>query len=146
MEEKTFILWPRNEYDEGDTFIDPLAACINQISGHHVNLGFPVGGYWSGIESFRKNPSRPENFFSIDPIGTHIRKAGNYLIGYARGYYAEMGDLPERMTAYVKNNSIAVSGPVYTIYLHEEISVQDQSQYLAQTCVAVSNPKSKSRK
>jgi len=142
-EEKALVLWPRNEYKEGDTFIEPLAAFINQIAEHHINLGFPVGGYWSTMESFAQEPSRPENFFSIDPVGTHIRKAGNYLIGFARGYYGEMSDLPERMTAYAKDNSLNVSGPVYTMYLHEEISTQDQSQYLSQTCVAVSKPRPK---
>ena len=140
-EEKALILWPRNEYNEEDTFIDPLAALINQSRDHHVNLSFPVGGYWSNMESFMREPSRPEHFFSIDPTGTHMRKAGNYLIGFARGYYAEMGDLPERMEAYAKENSLTVSGPVYTMYLHEEISTQDPSQYLAQSCVAVSKPK-----
>ena len=146
-ESKALALWPRNEYKEGDTFIEPLAAFINQAPEHHINLGFPVGGYWSSMEAFINDPSRPENFFSVDPVGTHIRKGGNYLIGFARGYYSEMGDLPERMTAYIKDNSLNVSGPVYTMYLHEEISTLDQSQYLSQTCVAVSrsNPRLKHR-
>ena len=144
-DEKALILWPRNEYEEGDTFIEPLAAFINQAGERQINLSFPVGGYWESIESFMKEPSRPDNFFSIDPVGTYRRKEGNYLVGFARGYYGEMGDLPERMEAYIKENSLTVSGPVYTFYLHEEISTNDPSQYLAQTCVAVSKPKTKSK-
>jgi len=140
-EDKALILWPRNEYQEGDTFIEPLASFVSQTGDQYINLGFPVGGYWDSMERFIKEPSRPDHFFSIDPIGTHIRKAGKYLIGFARGYYAEMGDLPERMAAYAKEKSLTVSGPVYTMYLHEEISTQDPSQYLAQTCVAVSRPR-----
>ena len=142
-DEKALVLWPRNEYQEGDTFIEPLSAFITHAGEHRVNLSFPVGGYWDSMESFMNEPSRPEHFFSIDPTGTHMRKPGNYLIGFARGYYAEMGDLPERMAAYAKENSIAVSGPVYTMYLHEEICTQDFSQYLAQSCVAVSKQKLK---
>lgn len=142
-EEKALVLWSRNEYEEGDTFIEPLTAFINCAAERGVNLSFPVGGYWDDMESFMKNPARPDCFFSIDPTGTHIRKAGNYLIGFARGYYGEMGNLPERMAAYAEENSLAVSGPVYTMYLHEEICTQDNTQYLAQSCVAVSNPRRK---
>jgi len=145
-DEKALILWPRNEYEEGDTFIDPLAAFINQTGDKHINLSFPVGGYWSNMESFMADPSRPERFFSIDPTGNYIRRAGNYLVGFARGYYAEMGDLPERLAAYVKENALTVAGPVYTMYLHEEISTHDPSQYLSQTCIAVSKAKVKLRR
>ena len=137
-EEKALILWPRNEYREGDTFMEPLAAFINKSSEYFVNLSFPVGGYWESMGSFLKEPSRPDHFFSIDPVGTYVKKEGEYLTGFARGYYAELGDLPERMESYAKENSLTVSGPVYTMYLHEEICMQDPTQYLAQSCVAVS--------
>ena len=137
-ENKAMILWPRNVYKEGDTFIDPLAAFIQQTREQYINLSFPVGGYWDSMESFMKEPSRPEHFFSIDPVGTHIRKEGDYLVGFARGYYAQMGDLPERMAAYAKEKSLRLSGPVYVMYLHEEISTSDPEQYLAQASVAVS--------
>ena len=138
---KEMILWPRNEYREGDTFMEPLAAFIRQSAEHHVQLAFPVGGYWGCLESFVREPARPEHFFSIDPIGTHVRREGDYLIGFARGYYGEMGDLPERMASYAKEHSLTISGPVYTMYLQEEICTPDPSQYLAQSCVAVSKPK-----
>ena len=141
MPEMAFVLWPRNEYEEGDAFIDPLAAFINKTEKHHINLCFPVGGYWSSMEAFVKEPARPEHFFSIDPIGTHIQKEGEYLVGFARGYYGEMGDLPKRMTSYTEENSLTFSGPVFTAYLLEEICNQDTSQYLAQTYVAVKKPK-----
>jgi len=136
-EDKALILWPRNEYKEGETFLEPLAAFITQADEHRINLNFPVGGYWDSLESFQNAPSRPDCFFSIDPTGTHIRKEGEYLIGFALGYYGEMGDLPERMAAYAAGSGIAVSGPVYVMYLYDEICTQDPSQYLAQACVGV---------
>ena len=133
----SMILWPRNKYKEGDTFVEPLTSFVNQANGHNINLCFPVGGYHENMESFLNKSGTPEHFFSIDPNGSHTRKAGKYLIGFTRGYYADMGDLPERMAAYAKKNSLNLTGPVYTIYLHDEICVQDPSQYLAQSCVAV---------
>jgi DNA-binding transcriptional MerR regulator/effector-binding domain-containing protein len=142
-EEKEFHLWPRNEYKDGDTFIEPLAAFVRHSGEHHVNLSFPVGGYFDSIESFLRVPDRPDHFISIDPFGKEIRKEGDYVTGFARGYYGEMGDLPEKMDAYIKENSLTVSGPVYVMYLHEECSTQEPSQYLAQASIAVLKPKRK---
>ena len=138
---KTMILWPRNEYQEGETFIEPLANFVNQAESHRINLNFPVGGYWDSLQSFQLAPSQPDHFFSIDPLGTHIRKTGEYLIGFARGNYGEMGDLPERMATYAKNNKLLVTGPVYVMYLFDEICIKENSQYLAQACVAASKPR-----
>ena len=138
LDEKAMIQWPRNEYQEGDTFIEPLSTLISQTGEYHINLSFPVGGYYDDLETFARAPGCPSHFISIDPIGTHIRKAGDYLVGYVRGYYGDMGDLPERMAAYAIENSLIITGPVYIMYLNEEISTKDQSQYLAQSSVAVS--------
>jgi len=138
LEERAMMLWPRNEYKEGDTFLEPLSDHIAHTGEQHINLSFPVGGRHDSMESFRKAPGCPDNFISIDPIGTYVRKGGDYLVGFARGYYGEIGDLPERMIAHAEENSINITGPVYTLYLHEEISTKDPSQYLAKCIIAVS--------
>jgi len=43
------------------------------------------------------------------------------------------------MVAYAKEHDLVFNGPVYTIYLLDEVSIAKKDQYLAQTCVAVSN-------
>jgi len=138
FEERAMFMWPRNEYKEGDSFIEPLAAFVSETGMHHINLSFPVAGFHNDMESFVKSPGQPDHFISIDPIGTYTRKAGDYLVGFARGYYGELGDLPERMAAYAKENSLHLVGPVFTIYLREEICSDDPSNYLAKCSVAVS--------
>jgi DNA-binding transcriptional MerR regulator len=143
LEEKAMTLWPRNEYREGDTFLEPLAAQIAQTGEYHINLSFPVGGYHDSLESLINAPGRPDHFISFDPIGTLTRPGGDYLVGYARGYYGDIGDLPERMQAYAKENSINTTGPVYTLYLHEEISTKNPTDYLAQCSVAISKKRAK---
>ena len=137
LEERSMILWPRNEYKDGETFLDPLSAHIAETTELHINLSFPIAGRHDSIESFRKAPGHPDNFLSIDPIGTYTRKAGDYLVGFTRGYYGEVGDLPDRMFAYAEENNLSLTGPVYTLYLHEEISTKEPSEYLAKCCVAV---------
>jgi len=137
QEETEMSLWPKNEYNEDDTFVEPLAAFIAKSGDYHINLSFPVGGYHESMESYLNAPGRPDHFYTIDPVGTHSRKAGNYLVGFTRGYYADMGDLPERMAAYASENGLVTSGPVYTYYLHDEICMKDHTKYLAQSCIAV---------
>ena len=137
LEDRSMIIWPRNEYKEGDTFLEPLAEHIANTGKYHINLSFPVAGRHDNMDSFRKAPGRPDNFASIDPIGTYTRKAGKYLVGYHRGYYGEAGDLPERMWQYSLENELTLSGPVFTMYLHEEISTSDPSMYLCKCCVAI---------
>jgi len=134
---REMIVWPRNEYKEGDSFLQPLTKHIHDTGEYHINLSFPVAGRHDNMESFLKGPGRPDNFVSIDPIGTYIRKAGDYLVGFARGYYGELGDLPERMDKHAKENDLTLTGPVFTMYLHEEISTSDPSQYLAKCSVAI---------
>lgn len=143
MDEKAMILWPRNEYKDDDTFIDPLAAYVSQTSEYHINLSFPVGGYYDNMDSFVASSVRPNHFLSVDPIGTHTKKAGEYLVGYARGYYGDLGDLPERMLAYAEEHSLSLTGPVYVLYLWEEICTSDTSQYLAQCSTAVTKKRVK---
>ena len=131
------ILWPKNQYQEGDTFVEPLASNIHYAGEHFINLSFPVGGYYDSLESLQEKPDRPDHFISLDPVGKHSRKSGDYLVGYVRGYYGDMGDLADRMLAYAKENKLKTTGPAYVIYLYDEISTKDPSQYLAQCCVAV---------
>jgi len=143
QEERSMILWPRNEYKEGDTFIEPLSTYVSRTGDYHINLSFPVGGYYDDLDTFANEPSRPSHFLSFDPIGTHVRPAGEYLVGYARGYYANLGGLPDRMLEYVYENGINVTGPVYVLYLLEEISTSDPNQYLAQCSIAVGKKRRK---
>jgi len=145
-DDKAMILWPKNEYTEGDSFIEPLTTFIRHTPEHHINLSFPVGGYHKNFESFRKAPGQPDNFISIDPVGIHVRKAGDYLVGFTRGYYGDLGDVAERMFDHAEKNSLRITGPVYTMYLHDEICVKKPEDYLAQTCVAVTKKRTDSKK
>ena len=136
-EERKINLGPPNEYAKGDTFVDALAPLVRQSRDLHINLSFPLGGYFDNLQSFIDNPMRPDRFFSIDPAGSRERTEGEYLVGFSRGYYGEFGDLPQRMAAYAEENSIDIYGPLYVIYLHDEVCVQNPDQYLAQCCIAV---------
>ena len=138
--EWTATLWPRNEYNEDDTFIEPLTKFVNQAEQYRINLGFPIGGRYDSMQTFIQSPGRPDNFFSIDPNGANTRRRGDYIVGFTRGYYGELGDLPERMEQYLKDHNLKAPGSVYLTYPHDEACYKDDDQYLAQVMIAVVKP------
>ena len=145
-DDRPYILGPRNEYEEGETFTDALGKIVRQSKELRLNLSYPVGGYYESMKSILNAPSKPEHFFSMDLAGNSVREAGDYLVGFARGYYGELGDLPHRMAEYAEKNNIALSGPVYAMYLHDELCVKEPKKFLVQCCVAVSKRKQKQRR
>ena len=136
-EDKMYISGPLNDFKESEAFYEPFMRFCRQAEELRINLNFPIGAYHEDMERFLASPGQPDRFISMDPTGNRKRAAGDYLVGFARGYYGELGDLPERMKAHAENNALTLSGPVYTLYLHDEICIKDPSQYLVQICVKV---------
>jgi len=131
------ITGPRNKFKEGKDFYEPFADFCRQAKDLRINLSLPIGSSHDSWDRYVQTPGDPDYFFSIDPDGNGDIPAKDYLVGFTRGYYGRFGDLPDRMMRYIKENSLHVSGPVYTMYLHDEFCMRDPSEYLAQVIVAV---------
>jgi hypothetical protein len=84
-----------------------------------------------------KSPGQPDKFFSLDPLGNCTSGSGKYLVGYTHGYYGEFGRLPQKMEAYAKEHDLICDGPVYTLYLLDEVSVIENDKYLSRLSVRV---------
>ena len=136
--EKKFLLGPRNEWTPGEPFFKYFVDFCKMADDLRINLNYPVGGYHVDFESFEKAPGEPDHFFSLDPTGNKKWKEGKYLTGFCEGYYGRLGDLAERMRVYIKENKLRVEGPVYTLYLLDEVCMTDPDEYLSLICVAVS--------
>jgi DNA-binding transcriptional MerR regulator len=137
MEELPIMVGRTNEFAENSFFYEEYITFCHQSKTQGYNLNYPIGGYFDNMDTFLKSPSLPNRFFFVNPDGEECRPAGRYLTGYTRGYYGRTNDLPERMVAYAKANSIVLDGPVYNIYLLDEISVSDPNHYLLQVTVRV---------
>jgi DNA-binding transcriptional MerR regulator len=111
-----------------------------------VSLSYPVGRYYEDFAAFRAEPERPQRYFSLCPSAADRSSAGCYLIGFARGPYGQFGDLPERLAAYAKERTLTPCGPVYVLYLIDEISTRDPDSYLAQAAVPVTAKRLRSGK
>ncbi|MDR0518731.1 MAG: MerR family transcriptional regulator [Clostridiales Family XIII bacterium] len=124
-------LGPVNDFGERDDFFVGFQNFCMSAMELKMDLCFPVAGYFESAEGFFGQPGRPDRFFLMDPMGREEKEAGVYLYSYLRGGYGEVGDLPERMKAYAEENDIELNGPVYHIFLNDEVSVRDSTEYVS---------------
>jgi len=143
LEETHFVLGGVNDtkFKSDETFYEEFIKFCRSADKRRINLRYPVGGFHDDINSFLSVPSRPDRFFSLDPMGNSARPEGNYLVGYKRGYYGEFGDFPQKMMDYAQENNLVFKGPVYTVYLLDEISIVNPEQYLCRLSVGITTKK-----
>ena len=137
MPEKHIVLGDFNNFGENESFYAELNRFYNAPSEPKIVKSFPVGGFWDSMAKFVSKPSQPMKFFSLDPNGNGLWRAGWYLNGYTRGYYGQTNDLPERMTSYAKDEGLLFTGPVYNVYLSDEFSEPNPNNYLLQVSASV---------
>jgi DNA-binding transcriptional MerR regulator len=137
LPERPIILGGINSFVDSDRFIGEFMRFRTASHSRKLCLSHPVGGYFNNMDIFLAQPSLPTRFFSIDPHGYERRERGLYLTGYTRGYYGQTNDLPARMAKFAKLNGYIFNGPVYNIYLTDEVSELDHSRYLLKAIAAV---------
>ncbi|MCL2165660.1 MAG: MerR family DNA-binding transcriptional regulator [Oscillospiraceae bacterium] len=125
-----------NDFSSG-YFYDAFYRFLNQIKERKIDAAYPVGGYYVNMDAFVRLPGKPSRFFSLVPTGRETTEAGEYLVGYTRGYYGNPGDLPRRMPAYAEEHGWTFSGPVYETYLHDALTVENPDLYLIQVSAQV---------
>ena len=130
-------LGPVNDFSSG-YYYESFFKFIDKMGERNIHSAYPTGGFYDSLDDFVIEPGRPVRYFSHFPAGRDIKKSGEYLVGYARGDYGELGDLPERMRSYAKDNGLLTLGPVYEMYLHDEIALDDPDRYLIQASTPVS--------
>jgi DNA-binding transcriptional MerR regulator/effector-binding domain-containing protein len=135
--ELPLFLGPVNQFaTDGQFYSDFIDFCRTARSGG-INLSYPIGGLYQDIDSFTAAPDQPTRFFSTSPHGSQTKPAGRYLVGYARGYYGALQGLPQRLSQYAAEQGLRLDGPVYVLYVLDEVSVADPNQFLAQASVRV---------
>jgi DNA-binding transcriptional MerR regulator/effector-binding domain-containing protein len=128
---------PKNSFEGTETFYKDFTAFCQYARQYKINLSYPIGGLFESMDAFLEKPSQPAYFFSLEPHGVQQKDSGRYLVAYTRGYYGAVNDVRERITAYAQEHKLECFGPVYVIYVLDEISVGDPDQYLARVCVQV---------
>ncbi len=137
MPEKKILMGNKNNYSNTTGFVREYTRFCNRFQERSRTPSYPVGGYFDSMEIFLSRPSQPCRFFFLDPNGDDCKDAGQYLVGYTRGYYGETNDLPLRMATYAEKNGLEFAGPVYNTYLTTELSERNSSKCLLQVAVPV---------
>ena len=137
LDKLEIVIGPPASFEEGELFYGGFAEYCRQAKYSRVNVVNPIGGYYDSMDHYIEDAVLPQRFFSIAPTGCDCRPEGDYLVGYVQGYYGQWDGLPGRMATYAEENSLECTGPVYAIWLLDEICVPDPAQYLAQVSVRV---------
>jgi DNA-binding transcriptional MerR regulator len=130
-EELPYVLGPVNDFTHSTGFDRPFLHLHDVASQYHIDLNFPIGGLFDSFDKFNDKPSEPTHFFSDDPSGTDKTQAGNYITMYVKGYYGHIDNEPEAMCKYAEEHDLEFDGPVYAVYLIDEVSERDPDEYIA---------------
>jgi len=136
-DDANYVLGDPNDFKNYITFYEEFIRFCRSARKNRINLDFPIGGFHKDMNAFLNAPGWPEHFFSQDPLGNCLCPGGTFLVGYIRGYYGNFGDLPQKMAIYAKDHHLVFNGPVYSLYLLDEISVIKPDQYLSSVSVRV---------
>ena len=137
FDEMSIVIGPVNDFSDTSAFYSVFMEFCAVAKQYRIDLRLPVGGLFTDFDTFCDTPSQPTNWFSVDMNGYDKRPAGKYLSLFHRGYYGETGDLVERMQKYISDNNLTTTGPVYNVYLHDELSINDPDDYLMHCTVEV---------
>lgn len=124
-------------FDKDKSFFNDYLYFCFKPRNPALNLNYAIGGYFESMESFIQHPSKPDRFYSLDPDGGTVRENGEYLIGYTRGYYGTTNDLPQRMLEYAQQHCLTFDGPVYNIFIQDELCITDPNNYLLKVSASI---------
>ena len=137
-DELPIVIGPPNEFFKSGNFYDAFLKFCADANQYRIDLRLPIGGMFKDFETFITEPAAPTNFFSVDPKGFDKRPSGKFVSAFQRGYYGETGDLVERMSSFIRKNDLHPIGPVFHIFLHDELSIEDPHNYLLHATVEIS--------
>ena len=137
LEESRVSLGPLTDFKPGESYHRVFSNYYRIAQRLRVNLSYPIGGYWDTFDEFLESPSRPKRYYSLDPNGIDIMQAANYLLGYTRGDYGVVNDIPLRLQTYASDHRLKVVGPVYQFFPLNELSVENPHDYLSRISVRI---------
>jgi hypothetical protein len=136
-DELPIVIGPENDFGSSPYFYDAFLHFCSVSKQYRIDLRLPVGGMFLNFDKFLSEPSKPEYFFSVDPKGLDKRASGKYVSALQRGYYGQTGNVVERIQNFMQEHELKPAGPVYNMFLHDELSIDNPDNYLMQFTVAV---------
>jgi DNA-binding transcriptional MerR regulator len=123
-------LGPETNFPAHENFYRPFLDFCSWAKDQGLPVSLPIGGSFSSFERFCKRPGAPSNFFLLMDTDNRSGETCETLVAYTRGFYGQTGDIAERLRTALTNKKVEPAGPVLNIFIEDEISVVDPSQYL----------------
>lgn len=139
LPEATMFLGKENDYSDGKSDYDALNIFYEEMHEEYpkLSLNHPVWALYTGERIRNKDWIYPSRFYFYHPKGNQKREAGEYAIGYTRGGYGKCEDLYVRLLNYIEKEGYVVSGDCYEEYVHNEICISDDTNYLIRVMLRV---------
>jgi DNA-binding transcriptional MerR regulator len=138
-EPRVVLLGGLNDYSNERTYYNAFIDFCNTAGENRINLKFPIGGYYNDIQSYRESISKPDRFYSQDPMGNVTLIGGNYIVAYGTGYYSYYhdSDIPEQIEAFARERKLKCVGPVLSSFIINEICMPESKNFGSRSMVAV---------
>ena len=131
------VVGSKNDWEKEPSFYNHFASFCKYVAKEKISLHYPVGGIFECFGTFEENPTKPDYFFSVYPGGNDKMESGKYVTGYAKGSFAKLASISEKLRNFANSENIKLSGKVYVTYLLDEVTQMDESEYLAQIQVKI---------
>ncbi|MDR1815827.1 MAG: MerR family transcriptional regulator [Clostridiales Family XIII bacterium] len=128
-------LGPANDFSGAKSPSEPMLKFFKSIGVDEESVFYHVGWYYEDFAGAASTPQRPTAYYTVNPKGRNVREEGDFIVGYSRGFYGDLGDIPQRIAAFAEKEGIVPTGPCYAIHLFDELSIQDPTQYLLRLTV-----------
>lgn len=130
-----------DEYDIR-TYTEHVKYCIE----NKLNYGYPVGAIISKEDLIKNNFDKYSFYFTKIPSKKKhneiIKKPkGLYLIGYSHGYYDKTYKVYEKMSKYIKDNNLYISGYSYEEAIIDEIASSIPNDFVFKISIKVDKTK-----
>ena len=138
-EEESILVGPQIDYSGGMSIEEALFNFYKHWSvvDSDLDLNYPVWAIFSEERIKRGDWVGPDKFYFKMPDAPDRKPAGLYVTGYTRGYYGKSDALYKRLMAYIEENGLEISGPVFEAYPLNEISVTNPCSYLMRISISV---------
>lgn len=110
---------------------------FNQVLASGIGLGFPLGCEVTKQSLLREEWGHIHRIYFRVPQSKQKKKAGKYVVGYARGDYFTNFHLYERMMDFISENNFSINGAAYEEYMLDEVTTIDPSDYLMRLSIPV---------
>lgn len=144
QEEERFIIsdYINETEDEYDikTYTEHLKYCFK----NQLDSGYPVGVMINAKKLSNNDFYHPDYYFTkveknYSKENIFIKPKGKYVVGYIKGYYDTTAFLYERLMKFINENNLSIDGYSYEQGLIDEISVQDQNDYVTKISIKIND-------